>query len=344
MRLVIYYEKHSCLAGGTSAIAELARREGKRHPKAYVDWIKALEKEGDFQAMLQAAKEGLENVPKDYVVRSEIAQMFVRAGEHLGDRDFQLLGWREVFLSNPSLAHLLSLLSVAEQIGCSDEEIETGIARISSLLEKEKKTRTILSIGDHDTLKATASETLLNQAYLLSGRYEDAFNLCANKDALGWSYGHNPKGLALPFFLVLLSKGMNLYPTQNLKRLWDSAVNTTYCEYAPNGEEVISRFKRIMDGIFESIKLSDNEEKKYLQWCIREAGLRVDAIVGEKHRQSYYKAADLLVAVAEVLANRDTKPEGEALIGKYRQKYNRHSAFQHELREAIKRSGIFALK
>lgn len=62
----------------------------------------------------------------------------------------------------------------------------------------------------------------------------------------------------------------------------------------------------------------------------------MDAIVGEKHRDSYHKAANLLVALAEVLANRGMKADGATLIEKYQRKYNRHIAFQRELREAMK--------
>jgi hypothetical protein len=103
------------LSGGTSALARLAREEGYRYPRAYVDWIKALEKDGDFRSMLQAAKEGLTNIPVDLLVRAEIAEGMVRAGEHLQDIETQLAGWQQAFYSNPSLSYLLSLLSAAEQ-------------------------------------------------------------------------------------------------------------------------------------------------------------------------------------------------------------------------------------
>ncbi len=328
------------ISGGTSAIAELARQQGKSNPKVYVEWIKALEKEGDFQTMFNAAKEGLADVPKDFVVRAEIADGLVRAGGHLGDMDVQLFGWREVFYSHPSLANLLSLLSMAEQKGCRREEIETAIARVISLLKKEKKSESCFSWGDHDTQKTTASENFLNQAYLLAGRYEDAFDLCRNKGALGWSYGQNPKGLMIPFFLMLLSKGKKQYPAQNLEQMWEQAVNTV-CGYEHYNEELKKHYIGAMDKVFKSIHLSEDEEKKYIHWSIEEIGYRVDAIVGEKHRQSYHKAANLLVALAEVLTNRGMKADGAALIEKYQRKYHRHIAFQHELREAIKKSGPF---
>ena len=155
---------------------------------------------------------------------------------------------------------------------------------------------------------------------------------------MGWSYGHNPKGLVIPFFLVLLCKGKNLYSAQNLEQLWNEAVNNI-SGYSYNN--LAERFQRAMDRVFQSIQLSKDEENKYMRWCIQETGRRVDAIVGNKHRKSYHKAANLLVALAEVLANRDMKSSGIDLIERYRQKYHRHSAFRQELMLTISRPSIF---
>lgn len=327
------------LSGGISAIAELARRQGRNNPKAYIKWIEALEKESNFQAMLSAAKEGLEGVPKDIVIRAEIAKGLVRAGEHLGDIEAQLLGWREALYSDPSLANLLSLVSIAGQEERRREEIEAAIDRLTSLIKKEKGSESRMSWEQHDTWEAIASENLLNHVYLLAGRYEEALDLCKNEGALGWSYGHNPKSLVIPFFLMLLSKGMKQYPAQNLEQVWEQSINAACkysCRFEDDKERIKNYYIRALGEIINSIHLSEDEEKRYLNWSIEEVGYRVDAIVGEKHRQSYNKAANLLVALAEVLTNRGMKADGDALIEKYQRKYNRHIAFQRELREAVK--------
>ncbi|MFQ6092438.1 MAG: hypothetical protein ACE5OR_07115 [bacterium] len=328
------------LSGGTSAIAQLAREEGKRHPRAYVDWIKALEKEGNYGSMLEAAREGLASVPKDKTVRAEIGEGMIRAGELLDDKEVQLVGWREAFYSSPSLSYLLPLLSVAEQRDCFKEEMETAIFRIVSLLKRAKKYEAGLFMEDSDERQSAASESLLNQAYLLAGRYEDAFHLCENKGALGWSFGRNPKGLVIPFFLKLLSRGKNQYPTKNGELLWKEAL-AVINGYSFHTQNVEDHFRKAMDGVFQSVQLSEDEENRYMRWCIEETGRRVDAIVGEKHRRSYYKAANLLVALAEVCANRGVKSDGASLIEQYGQKYHRHSAFKKELNVAVKRSGVF---
>ncbi len=328
-RLLLY--EAAMLSGGTSAIVKLAR-EGKRYPGAYIIWIEALEKEEKYHEMLKAAEEGIASVSKDYVIRAEIAEGMVRAGVHLNDMEAQLSGWREVFYSNPSPSSLLSLLSVAEQRKRYKEEIDTAITRITSLLEKKHQNHSLME--SYEIRKSAASEILLTQAYLLSGRFDDALNLCKNKEALGWSYGDNPKGLVIPFFLLLLCKGEKLHPTPNLELILKDTTNTISGHYYHN-QNVAERFQQAMGRVFKSAQLTEDEENKYLKWCTEEIGRRVDAIVGGKHRNSYYKAANLLVALAEMLANRGMKSEGAELIERYRQKYRHYHAFKKELNAAV---------
>jgi hypothetical protein len=327
------------LSGGTPAIAKLAHDEGNRFPRAYVDWIKALEKDGDFPSMLKAAKDGLAAVPRNYAVRAEIAEGMVRAGERLKNIENQLAGWHEAVYSDPTLTNLLSLLSIAEQTGRYREEIEEVITRAALLLEKGGKSQSRPSIGNRELQESSASVSLLNQAFLLAGRYDDAFNLCEKEGASGWSYRQNLQGLAIPFFLKLISKGKALNPAPNLEQLWQEALSNL-SEYGSDKHNLAERFERAIEKIGRTIHLSAEEENKYLRWCIEEIGHRVDAIVGDKDRHSYNKAATLLVALAEVLANRDQKSKGIDTIEKYRQKYCHYSAFRKELIAAAARSSI----
>ncbi len=123
-------------------------------------------------------------------------------------------------------------------------------------------------------------------------------------------------------------------PAQNLERLWKEAVDNIG-GYGYNKQGVAEGFQQAMDRVFRSVHLSEDEEDRYVRWVTEETGRRVDAIVGEKHRQSYHKAATLLVALAEMLASRNMKSKGTAAVARYREKYRRHSAFRQELDAAI---------
>ena len=106
---------------------------------------------------------------------------------------------------------------------------------------------------------------------------------------------------------------------------------------------LVARFQLAIVEVIRSTELSEDEATKYLYWCVRQTGRRVDAIVGEKHRRSYDKAANLLVATAEVLAKKKARADGDALIATYRQRYSRFSAFQAELRSALRGSTLLAV-
>ena len=65
---------------------------------------------------------------------------------------------------------------------------------------------------------------------------------------------------------------------------------------------------------------------------------RIDAIVSGKHRKSYWKAAELILAIAETYWSNSESEKGQMLIDYFQKKYNRHAAFQRELKAAIKES------
>jgi hypothetical protein len=85
----------------------------------------------------------------------------------------------------------------------------------------------------------------------------------------------------------------------------------------------------------------ENKRNFILSGVLIQIGQRTDAIVGNKYRGSYYKAAQLLTAAAETLANRGRKQEGLDLVERYRYKYFRHSAFKGEIVRLLKLSRLF---
>lgn len=303
------------LSGGMKAIAEFALDEGATHPEAFIDWIAALEQEKNYQQMIYAAEKGLEKVVGvHFLLRAEIAKALAKAGIGINNLEIQLKGWQEAFYSDPSLSRLLSLLAIAEQKNIYHEEIETAI----------NKTKT-----------AKISDNLQTQLFLLAGKYQEAFKFCKNKKALGWTYGHNPKILVIPFFLKYLAKS----ETQNsgVSLLWDWALINTR-GYWFGSEDLIKGYQQAMDKIFETIHLTPKEEKKYLEWCIKETGERIDAIVKNQYRKSYYKAAMLLIATAETLIIQGKKSVGRDFFLKYKQRYPHHRRFQQEVKLALSSS------
>ncbi len=317
------------LKGGIPAISEFARQYADKYPNAYLDWIAALEREGD--SVIQVAREGLSEIPQDYTVRAKVAETISKAGERLDDNKLRLEGYRECFYSDPTIEHLLDLYITAIECDCFEEIRDKAEERIMELLGKKDERRTSYNYFEEQH-RAFVSEGTLANAMLLGGRYEKVFRMCEGRGSLGWSYRENPKFTFLTFILVFLSKeGVH---SKVLYKEWADAIRYSV------RETYIKKYQRVVDDTQKYLKLTEEEENFYLNWCKDEIEHRADEIVSNQYRGSYYKAAGLLVAMAETLANRGKRREGIELIEGYRSKYPRHIAFKSELTKALNESGL----
>lgn len=320
------------LKGGVPAIAEFARAHVKKYPTAYMDWITALEQDGDPKAVLQVAIEGLSKIPRDYVVRANVAEKLIEIGEERNDNKLRLKGLRESFYSNPSMKYLLDLYMIAEEEGCFDE-IKNEVLKRMKELKAEGRTNND-TYCDIERRLSDFYEGVFIHALLLSGCYEDVFQMCKGKGPLGWSPSAHPKPVMLIFLMDILSKEDKY--SKVLNDQWRYAVIRGYDTQEIN----IEKYQKIITRVKSTIHLTEEQEAVYLKWCKRETGRRIDAIVSNQYRGSYDKAAKILVAMAETLANRENKQEGLAFVEKYRNKYPRYSAFRREINEALRASGL----
>ncbi len=317
------------LKGGIPALAEFARQHGDRHPQAFLDWIQALGMEADTDTLLRVARDGLSRIPRDHKVRAQVAETISRVGEKLHDHELKLEGVRESFYSNPSLGYLLDLYLTAMECGRFEEIRDETEQRTMELLAA-KKNPAGNALQSRDQAASSASEGLFAHTLLLGGRLEQVCEMCKEKGPLGWSSRENPCAVLVTFLLLVLSKE-NVHVKMISKQREEAIRNTNY--YV--GEDYLKKYQQVSGVIKESIQLSEEQDEFYLEWCIDVIGRRVDAIVSNKHRKSYDKAAELLVAMAETLANRGEIDQGRELIERYRSKYSRHTAFKSELARAL---------
>jgi hypothetical protein len=327
------------IKGGILAISEFARQYADKYPRAYIDWIAAVEAEEDTESVIQVAREGMFRIPRDYKVRAVVAETISRIGEKLNDNMLKLEGYGESFYSNPSMGYLLGLYTTAVESGRFEEVRDRAEQRIRELRGKSRIPASNYRDSERNT--SSVSDGVLFNTLLLGGKYEQIFEMCKGKGPLGWSSSENPKRIFVTFMMVLLSKeGIH---SKVLVKQWEDAIENTSYHAEKEYKEYIEKYKKIINGIKKSIRLTDEQEAFYLKWCTDEIGRRIDAIVSNQHRGSYYKAAGLLVAMAETLANRGKKQEGMYLIERYRNKYPRHSAFKSEITQAMQISGLFKL-
>ncbi|ADG07127.1 hypothetical protein Btus_2466 [Kyrpidia tusciae DSM 2912] len=322
------------MKGGVPAIAEFAREYAETYPLAYMDWIRALEAQGDTDAVIRVAREGLSRIPRDYTLRAEIADVIAKLGESQGDPQLKLEGHKESFYSSPSMERLVDLYTTAIECGCFEEIREVAEQRMTELLSRSG---TLPNNGhNRERHMACVRDGVFFNALLLAGKYEEVFEHCRKAGQFGWSSSDNPKPVFVAFMMMLLSKGGD--DAKVLLQQWEDAIGQTS---AHGGAEYVGKYQRIIEHTIATIALTGEQEQFFLKWCMDEIEKRVDTIVGNQHRGSYHKAAGLLVAMAETLAKRGEKQAGANLIEKYRSRYPRHSAFRNEVSAAMQRSGIF---
>jgi len=77
-----------------------------------------------------------------------------------------------------------------------------------------------------------------------------------------------------------------------------------------------------------------NKTEIFLRSCLEISKLRIYAIVGNKNRGSYDKAAILTMACVELLKHFHRKEEADLFLEEISQSFRIYNAFQRELRNA----------
>ncbi|MEW5900734.1 MAG: hypothetical protein AB1715_04645 [Acidobacteriota bacterium] len=341
---------------GVTGLERLATEDGLKYPSAFIDWLEALKKEHKYEDMIRAALLGLERLPARLQIRSRIADSLREAAVHLKRKDLIDRALREALRAAPCLERLLDALDNSGNREKQKAILDETLALIETLQKKKGGSRTWEGDRLPDFWESDVRGDLGLQCHLLKGDYESAAVLLGKSKPLGWSSGEDPGALGVPFFLLAKwNQGKKL--TANLSSLWngatDPALTISWENDEWNGDEDRagnrapakpgSRFRKYLEGVLKEMPLQAAAKEEYFVLAEKIALKRIEAIVGNKRRKSYWKAAELLLAVAEVHWSNDRPDKGRAIIARVKDKYRRHSAFRGELRNMAKKSGIFTI-
>ena len=332
------------LSQGTQGLEELARAEGKKRPRAYLDWLVALEQEGKHRQVLTAAQEALQTLPDKLPIRAAIADHLCAAAAKLNETDTLRAGRWEAFVAKSYLARLLDLWEVAPAGGERTRLMQRSAQHVKDYLAHPSGRQEAGTWWGEDGLERPVwiDKSVLAHAYLLAEDWDAARQLAAREKVLGWSSSANPQGLVLPFFLVLLSDKQPGALPSNLAQLWQQGLQNSigfgyWGEGGKEEEGTLKRLERAYADRFSTASLSHGQQEQVLSWCLDVAQQRVNAIVSNQHRASYPKAAVLIAACAEVLRLRGKGKEADALLDDVLNRFPRHRAFQADLKAAVQR-------
>ena len=329
------------LSQGTRGLELLARTEGKKRPRAYLDWVAALEQEGRYREVLAAAQEALRSLPQKLPIRAAIADYLCAAAERLNETDVLRAGRWEAFAAKPTLSRLLDLWEVTPAGSQRTTQMRQAARYLEEYLANPPRPQPVVGwIEDDLERPAWVSKSVLAHAYLLAKDFDAAHRLAAGENVLGWSRPDNPQGLVVSLFLGLLSgRSLSALPP-NLSQLWQASLQAStgsWYDYDEKQNSLLRRLKRAYEEQMTGVPWEGEKRAKMLAWCLEVARERVNAIVSNKHRKAYDRAAMLITACAEVLRLQGANREATALLDEVRTRFPRHRAFQAELKAAIAR-------
>ena len=334
---------------GIKGLKELAIEKGHQYPGSFVDWLDSLKKEKNYKEMIRVASMGLEKLSDRLAIRARIADYLYEAAKQLKEEKLIEKSLKEALYASPSLSRLFNLLDHSKSLGQRIEFLNGALTRFEQI--KKRKNKSARPSWDFkmssDLLENYLPKNLEMYGYLLKGDYSKVVSLMSPSVSLGWSSGDIPNAFAVPFFLYARWNHDESL-TANMDDLWKETADISSHAY-DNSEEhnasvgLAQRFRTYFENLLREFPILGKELDEYFSIAQKVAFKRVDDIVSEKHRKSYWKAAQVLFAIAEVYWSLGEEKKGQNLINRFKEKYNRHSAFKAELQSAAKKSKLFSV-
>lgn len=334
---------------GTKGLETLALEKGHQFPGAYVEWLEALKKDKNYREMIHVSRLGLEKLSDRLVIKARIADYLHEAANQLDQKDLIEESLKEAVYASPSLSRLLTLLDHAKTTEQKVDYLNAALARFAKMRKRTEK-RDLLETDFNrspDLYENHVPENLEVYSYLLKGDYSEAASFMSPSKSLGWSSGGAPNAILVPFFLYARwDHGKKL--STNIIDLWKDATDVPI-SFATNFQEdsipgdLGKRFRIHLENVLKEFPIPEKERDEYFLAAEKTALKRVDAIVSEKHRQSYWKAGQLLLAFAETYWSHGEGNKGQKLLSHFKEKYHRHHAFKTELQKAAKKSKLFSV-
>ena len=342
---------------GPKGLEALAREMGQQFPGAFVEWLEVLRKKEKYEEMVDAAMLGLRSLPDNLAIRARIADYLLDAARRLERSDLADSSLKEALHASPSLSRLLDLLDSAQNEKQRMTLIDNALSRFDEVNGRIAPSKGLswISSRSPDLKENCVPHNLEIYCHLLKGDYPKVETLMTKSEPLGWSYGGTLNALAVPFFLYAFWNQEKRL-SANMADLWHGATDTSTGSLPRWGngfydededvesEDLGSRFRRHLENSLNKHPMPREDLERCFKSAEKAAKERVSAIVENKLRKSYWKAAQLILAVAETYWSRGGPAEGQRLIDHFQEKYKRHSAFRRELRTMAAKSGVFSTR
>lgn len=327
-----WHREATMLLHGAAGMETLAKSEGNKRHRVYVDWIQSLINEKNYKAALDIVNTAFKKLPKNLPIRAAIADLMIFCGEQLKDEKIKFDGLWFSFEAKPSLSKLIDLYNQCNSNNRL-QRMRKAAELIDAHMNKSNKYNYERSWERDDIeVPAMLNTSLLLHAYFFSDENDKAFELAKKGKPLGWSTNDNPQPLFMAYFLMRLTKQSPENSPAILKKFWDYALDISQdsiWDYGDNQSQSLKKLENIYQNLL-SVPCSVDE--KTMNWCLTATEKRVSEIVSNQHRKAYDRAALLTMACTEALALIN-QTESTKFFNKIKNKFPRHPAFQAELKQ-----------
>ena len=297
---------------------ETARQSVKTHPELY---LKVLSMQDNDKSRLEIGLEALKSIDPNYIIRSEIALQTAEAAIRLNDHECAISCRTESFRSNSTAVNFLRALVNHPDYANALLEL-TSIA--SEYRVQQQKSFHRQNMLDDDTRRFIR---------FLSGEFQNAY-----ADLLGKYNSYTPETLHIGIALTALF----LYPEQSLREGGKAMLSTVEAGLKFKNDEYlrgidISKASNNSDILWNCLKkcrsqtpLLDHENALDIlqKHCVE----YTEYVMNRNLRGEYSKCAEYTALLGEILeADGKISSKNDYML-KWKEKYNRRTAYHRELR------------
>lgn len=281
---------------------EILELNKKTHPELYLFVFDYLKKLNKYEEIIEMGASVLNDMNDD--IKNQMSLLIATSYKKL-DSNYDISNYLyTAFESSHSISDLIRIIN-------------------NGYLEKYKKE---IDLIKEDPYKNDNDFVLLR--YFL-GEFDTFFSLFNdNNKYLGWSYSRMNTYVELMIFLLCNECENDIKKKLASSICFDIGINDNYNLY--NVDERGIEYLKILNTWKSHFTIPNDIKDKYIVWLEETIRKRIDAIVSNKCRGSYYKVAFLVCILDECLENLKIKNKGE-IIEFYERKYFRYTAFRKEI-------------
>jgi hypothetical protein len=326
------------LRHGAQGIEALARTDGKRRPRAWIDWLEMLVAENTPGRLLAAAKDALAGLADGLSLRAVAADHLVSAAIAVGEREAETLGRWEAYRAAPCPRRLIDLWEGS-----------------GSLLDRRELMLRAVAYGEHggeallpgpffggtgreedapclepsDGFNDAASPAMTACAQLLAGEWRSALADAKSKSPGEWRCGDVGFQIVLSLSIAWFAG----WPGRELSGNLADLLNQTLALADEREEKAPRTSIRLRNAFAETVstwklpKAPEREVEALAKLALREVSALLKAGNGAADPQ----AALLAAAVADLHRARGNRDAGEQVFDGLLSRHDRKPEFKKEL-------------